>query len=543
MVASDSSVSGDMSTARRLLKGLSRSTGARPAGQSAPPPNALASADDAPPARDSTLKEDDRLTSRFRIVLLLVFAILLSGSVIVGIGALQASGDYLSTRLNGAFSIIILLLTLLIGLEVRKVGVRALARTLASRPDEETGQIYARFLIGFFCLSYIVGKGLTDGVGARGVQASIAVVGFLCSYGALLFWWMIKRPGISHKRRCTAVVFDLMSTTVALHLGGEYSAPFFGVYLWVILGNGFRYGIPYLIFAAVVGTVGFAAVMGLTPFWRSSPGLGFGLLATLIIIPIYVGKLIKQLHAATAEAEAASQAKSRFLAAMSHELRTPLNAIIGFSEMMRADLGDEARLESHRGYVQDIHTAGMHLSALVTEVLEYARIAAGQVDLRESELDLGPCIDDSVSMVRHTLEEKALRLERDLSDDFPRLRADGTKLRQVLINLLSNATKFTAPGGRIAVEAFVAAEGELAIDVVDTGAGIAEADLARVMMPFGRGEGAGQGHYGGAGLGLPISRALIEQHGGSLALDSTLGVGTRVSIRLPAGRAVVRNPG
>ncbi len=242
-------------------------------------------------------------------------------------------------------------------------------------------------------------------------------------------------------------------------------------------------------------------------------------------------------------AEAANQAKTVFLASMSHELRTPLNAIIGFSEMMRADLGDEARLESHRGYVQDIHTAGMHLSALVTEVLEYARIAAGQVDLRESELDLGPCIDDSVSMVRHTLEEKALRLERDLSDDFPRLRADGTKLRQVLINLLSNATKFTAPGGRIAVEAFVAAEGELAIDVVDTGAGIAEADLARVMMPFGRGEGAGQGHYGGAGLGLPISRALIEQHGGSLALDSTLGVGTRVSIRLPAGRAVVRNPG
>ncbi len=239
-------------------------------------------------------------------------------------------------------------------------------------------------------------------------------------------------------------------------------------------------------------------------------------------------------------AEAANQAKTVFLASMSHELRTPLNAIIGFSEMMLSSLGDESLLESHREYLRDIHNSGKHLSAVVSDVLEYARITAGQIDLREGEVHLDECVDESLSMVRQAFQYKSQTVEKHLSRDVPPVRADGTKLRQVMVNLLSNAIKFTAPGGKILIDAFVTPRGQLAIDVVDTGVGIAPQNMGRIMLPFGQADHGLNRRHGGAGLGLPISLALVEQHGGSLELDSEVGVGTRVKIRLPANRLLQR---
>ena len=237
-------------------------------------------------------------------------------------------------------------------------------------------------------------------------------------------------------------------------------------------------------------------------------------------------------------AEAANQAKTVFLASMSHELRTPLNAIIGFSEMMLANLGDQSLLEAHREYLRDIHNSGRHLSAVVSDVLEYARITAGQIDLREGEVDLGLCIEESLSMVRQAYQPKAQTVEKRLADGLPHLRADGTKLRQVLVNLLSNAIKFTPTGGEIRIEGDVTPRGQLAIDIVDTGVGIAPQNMNRIMLPFGQADHGLSRRHEGAGLGLPISRALIEQHGGSLELESEVGVGTRVKVRLPADRVL-----
>ena len=241
-------------------------------------------------------------------------------------------------------------------------------------------------------------------------------------------------------------------------------------------------------------------------------------------------------------AEAANQAKTVFLASMSHELRTPLNAIIGFSEMMLANRGLQALPEPQRDYMRDIHASGLHLSDLVTEVLEYARIAAGQIDLRESDVALAGCIEDSLTLVRQAIDDKRLAVEARSAADLPRVRADATKLRQVLVNLLTNAATFTEPGGTITVEAFVTADGEPAIDVIDTGVGISADDLAKVMMPFGRVGNTAGGRGGGPGLGLPISRAVVEQHGGRLDLESAVGRGTRARVRLPARRLVPTAP-
>lgn len=527
MLASDSSVPGFAAKARRILNGFSGIGGVLPADQEAVPAPAEAEAGEAP-----ATPEKDPLTFKFRAVLLFVSATLVSGSIIVGIGALQASGDYLSARLNAAFSVMTLCLTLLIYLETRKVGVRNLAKILEARPDEETGQIYARFLIGLFCLSYIVAKGLTDGVGAEGVQASIAVVGFLCSYGALLFWWMIKRPGISHKRRCTSVIFDLMSTTVALHLGGEYSAPFFGVYLWVILGNGFRYGITYLIFAAVVGTIGFGAVMGLTPFWRSSPGLGFGLLATLIIIPIYVGKLIKQLHAATAEAEAASKAKSRFLAAMSHELRTPLNAIIGMSDLLAGTKIDGDQRSMTRG----VKSAANTLLALINNILDISKFEAGNMVPTPAPVNIYQLIAELDHMFALQAQASGVEFQVVLEPDVPPwIETDADYLRDAVINLIGNSLKFTKSGH---VRVTVGLEGTatdrmVALRVSDTGIGIVADQLHTIFGTFTQADDSVTRKFGGSGLGLSIVRQIARSLGGEVTVSSALGAGSTFALTFP----------
>lgn len=526
MLASDSPVPGFVTKARRLLNGFSRLGGVLPADREDNPAPAGKVSDEA------TASEKDPLTFKFRAILLFVSATLVSGSIIVGIGALQASGDYLSARLNAAFSVMTLCLTLLIYLEIRKIGLRNLARTLEARPDEETGQIYARFLIGFFCLSYIVAKGLTDGVGARGVQASIAVVGFLCSYGALLFWWMIKRPGISHKRRCTAVIFDLMSTTVALHLGGEYSAPFFGVFLWVILGNGFRYGITYLIFAAVVGTIGFGAVMGLTPFWRSSPGLGFGLLATLIIIPIYVGSLIKQLHAATAEAEAASKAKSRFLAAMSHELRTPLNAIIGMSDLLAGTKIDGDQRSMTRG----VKSAANTLLALINNILDISKFEAGNMVPTPAPVNIYQLIAELDHMFALQAQANGIEFQVVLEPDVPPwIETDADYLRDAVINLIGNSLKFTKSGH---VRVTVGLDGPatdrmVALRVSDTGIGIAEHQLNKIFGTFTQADDSVTRKFGGSGLGLSIVRQIARSLGGEVTVSSELGAGSTFVLTFP----------
>ena len=527
MLVSETPLLGFVVRARRLLKGFSRLRRVLPADRKNRPGTAEKVA-----AETLAAPDKDPLTIKFRATLIFISATLVAGSIIVGIGALQAAENSLSALLNGAFSVMTLCLTILIFLEIRRIGIRNLARTLEARPDEETGQIYARFLIGFFCLTYIVAKGLTDGVGANGVQASIAVVGFLCSYGALLFWWMIKRPGISHKRRCTAVVFDLMSTTVALHLGGEYSAPFFGVYLWVILGNGFRYGITYLIYAAVVGTIGFGAVMGLTPFWRSSPGLGFGLLATLIIIPIYVGSLIKQLHAATAEAEAASQAKSRFVAAMSHELRTPLNAIIGMSDLLAGTKIDGDQRSMTRG----VKSAANTLLSLINNILDISKFESGNMVPTPAPVNIYKLIAELDHMFALQAQATGIEFQVVLEPDVPPwIETDADYLRDAVINLIGNSLKFTKSGH---VRVTVGLEGTagnrmVALRVSDTGIGIAADKLHTIFGTFTQADDSVTRKFGGSGLGLSIVRQIAIALGGEVTVSSELGFGSTFRLTFP----------
>ncbi len=235
------------------------------------------------------------------------------------------------------------------------------------------------------------------------------------------------------------------------------------------------------------------------------------------------------------QAEAANMAKSSFLAQMSHELRTPLNAIIGFAEIISGQLLGAAAAERYRAYAGDILASGRHLLSLVNDLLDISRIESGELRIQVEEIEVPALVADAVSMISPSAGKAGLALEVDTSD-LPKLEADPRALMQILVNLLTNAVKFTPPGGKVRVTARLEDAGSLLVSVADTGAGIDPDDLARVLQPFEQVESTFVRNRGGAGLGLPIARGLMQVHGGTLAIESWLGGGTIVTCRFPPSR-------
>ena len=247
-------------------------------------------------------------------------------------------------------------------------------------------------------------------------------------------------------------------------------------------------------------------------------------------------ELNEKYHEAKVRAEAANRAKSEFLANMSHELRTPLNAIIGFSEIMIGEMFGRLGDTRYAEYTRDIHASGQHLLELINDVLDMSKIEAGKMTLRLESVELGEVIDDAVRLVRTRASSNGLDLHVHVAERLPRVLADERSVRQVLLNLLSNATKFTPAGGRIEVRAVL--EGEVVrVSVVDTGVGISGADLARLGQPFEQVETQHARTGRGTGLGLALSKALVNMHEGAFRLESAQGVGTTASFTLKLAAA------
>jgi signal transduction histidine kinase len=245
----------------------------------------------------------------------------------------------------------------------------------------------------------------------------------------------------------------------------------------------------------------------------------------------------KQSDELRVKAEAASKAKSEFLAVMSHELRTPLNAILGFTEIMKLRLFGAIGSDRYVSYVDDIHQSARHLLNIVTDILDLSKAEVGKLSLEEGSTDTFAILDECLRLLREWAGEQGVRLSLDLGGvDAPLIYGDARLIKQVFLNVLSNAIKFTPSGGSVGVAPVRGPDGCLAIEFRDTGIGIAESDIVAVLEPFVQVESAFARKHGGTGLGLPLVKKIMELHGGTVSLKSKLGAGTTVTLVFPAAR-------
>ena len=245
----------------------------------------------------------------------------------------------------------------------------------------------------------------------------------------------------------------------------------------------------------------------------------------------------KELREAKEKAEEASRHKSEFLARVSHELRTPLNAIMGFSEIMRMGQFGEIRNDKYRSYLNDIHASGSHLLAMINDLLDLSKIEAGRVELNFTAVSLGDCFDHAAKLLQEQATRARVLMRKAFPENLPRIVADQRSMRQVMMNLLSNAIKYTDPGGQVIVSASVATSGALTLRLKDTGIGMNAEDLKHALQPFMRVDAPTRERQG-TGLGLPLTKALVEANRAEFSISSELGQGTLVEVTFPTTRVL-----
>lgn len=233
-------------------------------------------------------------------------------------------------------------------------------------------------------------------------------------------------------------------------------------------------------------------------------------------------------------AEMANRAKSEFLANMSHELRTPLNAIVGFAEIVSTEVFGPMVEKKYLEYIKDIHSSGLHLLSIINDVLDMAKIESGKLQLANERVRISEIVKDTLLMVREQAQNRNIELAVSPPDEELIFMGDERALKQALLNVATNAVKFSRDGGKVDIRTARDAENRLILEVEDQGIGMSKEAMARVMQPFEQADSSTTRSHGGTGLGLPIAKGLTEALGGTLTLESCLGEGTRVRIRLPA---------
>ncbi|OGA38658.1 MAG: hypothetical protein A3G28_05295 [Betaproteobacteria bacterium RIFCSPLOWO2_12_FULL_68_19] len=392
---------------------------------------------------------------------------------------------------------------------------------LHTRPDTEHEQAIVRLVVGAVILVYLV-MGATAGE----IEPTVVVMAAYLAVAALIFTHILAAPGESPARRVLATALDIGTLTGLMGLLGERAAPLFLIYVWVTLANGFRFGQRYLLVSLAFSVAGFSLVLWQNDFWRANVGLGAGLLFGFIALSLYVRSLVTKLFDALARAEAANQAKRRFISVVSHEMRTPLNAIIGMADLLR----DTPLTREQADMLQTLRSSSRVMLGLVEDVLDFSKIEAGKVVLEKADFDLHALVNSTCRILGAQAAAKGVEFVVSIMPEVPpAVRGDPHYLRQILINLAGNAVKFTERG---TVTVHVSAQVEtdsgvrLKFSIRDTGIGIAPEAQARIFESFIQADQSTTRRFGGTGLGTTIAKQLVGLMGGRIGLESAVGLGS-----------------
>ena len=364
---------------------------------------------------------------------------------------------------------------------------------------------------------------------------AFAVSLYLVLHGVLLAQLLIN-PRPSATLRGAAMMIDIIAVAYEMLIGGAVTAWLFPAFLWIVFGNGFRFGPRFLLAAIGLSIAAFGAMAALTPFWRNDPSLTAGVIVGMIILPIHNLALWRRVSAARQQAEQANRAKSLFLASVSHELRTPMNAIIGMGTLLASSGLAPAQAEMSG----TVMTAARSLLRLIDGILDLTRIEADKMPVERSDFDLATLLGEIRTIFRHEARQKGIGFDLHVTSRTPLgLCGDGRRLYEILQNLIGNALKFTAAGGvAVAVDATGGADGptRLRIEVSDTGIGIAPDAQERIFENFTQADETILNRFGGTGLGLAITRKFVQLLGGTIGVTSAPGTGSTFWVELPFDR-------
>ena len=402
--------------------------------------------------------------------------------------------------------------------------LHALRERIAARPDTELEQAFVRIAIAVVLGFYMLNGWDVEHGGALQPDVLVFFAFFSVSAGTLA--WAFFSADISHARRFIALAADIATVTWTMWYFEERALALFLVYVWVTLANGFRFGPRYLLLSLGMSIVGFAVVLATSPFWSTRLDEGAGLLLGLIVLSLYVLSLVNRMFDALSRAEAANQAKRRFISVVSHEMRTPLNAIIGMADLLR----DTQLSREQADMLQTLRGSSQIMLGLVEEVLDFSKIEAGKLTLERAAFDLHALVNSTSRIVASQAVSKQVQFVVSIMPEVPpALLGDPHHLRQILINLASNAVKFTERGS---VTLHVSAEDEtgplvrLKFSIRDTGIGIAPEAQKRIFESFAQADQTTTRRFGGTGLGTTIARQLVELMGGRIGLESAVGLGS-----------------